>query len=239
MGIKPALGWLALLLFTTTAQAEGSKDLLKGLGKTKGRGGTPPAAAVAEAPVVAKTKAPPPALVPASAPAAASSASGSLVVLENAKPRGDYEAEIYSGVPLDGSLAKERGYDKGLVAMVFERQRQATFRVGHDKIRRVVRMMVDEKSALAPVVAKPMQTRLAARDHLDVVETEDGIFLVETTTHNGGIFTTSAVYTFARNAPLDQRIGALEVVPMPLRARLREALVVAEWTPLKESGAGR
>jgi hypothetical protein len=62
MGIKPALGWLALLLFTTAAQAEGSRELLK-LAPEKAR--TP-----IVAPVTPKTKAAPAAVVTGQALAA-------------------------------------------------------------------------------------------------------------------------------------------------------------------------
>ena len=55
--------------------------------------------------------------------------------------------------------------------------------------------------------------------------------VIETTTQSGGMFTSSVVYVFAQSATLEQRVGALEVVPAPARDRLREALVAAEWTP--------
>ncbi len=53
MSIKPAMGWLALLLFTTTAQAEGSRDLLRSAPKS--------ANVPVTMKVTRKTKAPPPA----------------------------------------------------------------------------------------------------------------------------------------------------------------------------------
>ena len=219
MGIKPALGWLALLLFTTTAQAEGSRELLRVPPKTK---------AVAAPPVTPKTKAPP--LVAASAAAAP----GSLVVIESGKAHADYEAEIYSGVPLDGALAKERGFDKGLVFMVFERERKPTFRVAQGRIRRVVRLAAEDRALFTASsagwgITKPAPAR-PPREHLDVLETEDGVVVIESIVQNAGMFTTSDVYTFARGATLDQRVGALANVPAPQRARIRQALVIAEWT---------
>ena len=54
MSIKPALGWLGLLLFTTTAQAEGARDLLPGKASRS-------FAHVTRTTVTPKTKAPPPA----------------------------------------------------------------------------------------------------------------------------------------------------------------------------------
>jgi hypothetical protein len=213
--MKPALGWLALLLFATTAQAEGTRDLGRAPPKTRGSFSSP---------VTPKTK----------VQAVAASSLSSLVVLESAKPHGDYEAEIYSGVPLDGALAKERGFDKGMVFMVFERQRRATFRVGQSRIKRVVRLVAEDRTAMLPVVAgsgttKPGMAR-PPREHLDVLDTEDGVVVVDTALQNEGMFTTSDVYAFPRGATLEQRVGALQALPVPARGHVREALVIAEWT---------
>jgi hypothetical protein len=194
ISIKSALGWLALLLFATTAQAEGARDLLRG-----GPGKTARAAPVA-ASVVQKTKAPPPprvpppsVLVPAHAVAVAERAP--LTIVESAgKPKADYEVD-------------------GAIAMVFEHQRRATFRVGRDRIKRVVRFAMPAR----------------ARDHIDVLDTEDGVIVVETTVHTSGA-STSDVYAFAPRALLEQRVGALESVVTPTRDRIREALVAAEWS---------
>jgi hypothetical protein len=218
MGIKPALGWLGVLLFATTAQAGGAQKLLDGARSSK----SPPVAAS----VTPKTKGP-----PAARPVAAEPAStGTLTVVESTvEPRGDYEAESHSRVPLDSPLAKARGYDAGLVFLVFERQRRAGFRVERDRIRRVVRL------APSPaVVAAAHSSASAPRAHVDVLETEDGVIAVDTTTDAGGVFATSDVYVFPRNATLDQRIGALRDVPSPARERLREALVAAEWAPITD-----
>jgi len=181
MGIKPALGWLALLLFTTAAQAE-----------TR---------------VAPKTKAPPPAVKPV-AQRIATVAVVDVVV----RPRADYEAEAYAGAPMTTPLARDLGLDAGLVKLVLTNQRRSGFRIGKDAIRRVVRL-----------------TGEGPRDHVDVVEGDEGIVLVDTKAHAGGMFVTSDVYVFARGASLEQRVGALP----PGRERLREALVVAEWTPAK------
>jgi hypothetical protein len=219
MGIKPALGWLALLLFTTTAQAEGTRDLIKVSPKTsKMVRGTSVA-------VTPKTKASSPSIATV---AAASAAPGLTVIESIGKPRIDYEAEAYAGVPLDTPLAKERGFDTGLVTMVFEHQRRPAFRVGKERIRRVVRLAAESRAVVTVV-----RTSTAARpkDHIDVLDTEDGVILVDTAVQNAGMFTTSDVYVFARNATLDQRVGALQGVPSPIRDRLREALVAAEWAP--------
>jgi hypothetical protein len=216
MGIKPALGWLALFLFATTAQAEGSREL----------GRTPPKTrATQPAPVTPKTKVQ---VVPVSA-----STTSSLVVVESARPRSDYEAEIYSGVPLDGDLAKERGLDRGMVFMVFEQARRPAFRRAQAKIRRVIRLAAEDRASALTVTGGPGTTKPAAtrpaREHVDVLDTEDGIIVVDTTTHTAGMFTTSDVYVFPRGATLDQRVGLLQTLPAP-RPHIREALVVAEWT---------
>lgn len=209
MGIRPAMGWLALLLFTTTARAESPRDLLKGGAKPSrsllGQGTTP---------VTPKTKA---------LPVSSQRDATTFVVVESSgKPRADYEAEIYSGVPLDGSLAKERGLGKGLVMMVFERERRAAFRVARDRIRRVVRLAGDAPTIslirLEPAVARP-------GGHVDVLDTDDGVVVVDTEVTHAGMFVTSDVYAFPKNATLEQRLNAL---PSPARARLREALVRAD-----------
>lgn len=249
MGIKPAMGWLALLLFTTTAQAGGARDLLRIDPKA-------PAAAIAPStskdaafvarpstaskarspsrerrevapPVTPKTKAPPVVAVKARP-------SGTLAVVESTgKPRADYEAEIYAGVALDTPLATERGLDRGLVRMVFEQERRPAFRVGRDRIHRVVRLAGPSRAAIAVVRSDTTASARArpAGDHIDVLDTERGVVLVDTLVESGGMFTTSDVYVFAEGATLDQRIAALEAVPAPVRDRLREALVLAEWAP--------
>ena len=244
MSIKPAMGWLALLLFTTTAQAEGSRELLKGAPKMSSK-------APVTAAVTPKTKAVP---VVAKTP---SGTAQTLAILEStSKPRSDYQAEVYAGTALDSPTAKARGLDKGLVSMVFERQQRPAFRVARDRIKRVVRLApVDDASASAlvrtsatasprdgePSIAAGQAARTAPgglvrgapRGSIDVLDTEGGVILVDTTVHGAGLFVTSDVYTFAKNATLDQRIAALESVPSPARARLREALVAAEWAPLR------
>lgn len=126
----------------------------------------------------------------------------SVSVLESVeKPSVDYQAEVYSGVPLDDAYAKERGVDKGLVRMVFEKTRRLAFRVAHEKIKKRVRF-----------------TGEGPRDHIDVIETEDGFVVVETTTSNAGIFTSSDVYVFAKNTSLDQRLALVT------RERVRQAM---------------
>ena len=229
MGIKPALGWLALLLFTTSAQAEGARDLVKP--KTPSGTLTKPLPA-AVAPVTAKTKAP--ALV---AVAQAQSPGPLSVVESTTKPRTDYEAEVYSGVPLDAPFAIERGLDKGLVTMVFERQRRPAFRIGKDHLRRVVRLgerAGDPRGPAADERAFTLvhaSTMTRAKEHVDVLDTDDGIIVVATSSQNAGMFTTSEVYVFPRGAvTLEQRVAALEAAPVETRARIREALVVAEWS---------
>lgn len=215
MSIRPALGWLALLLFTTTAQAEGTRTLL----------GSPKATRLTARPVASvtpKTKA-----APTPTRVVATTAGRLGIVETTGRPRFDYEAEVYAGVPLDAPTAKERGLDKGLVRLVFQEQRRPAFRMARDRIRRVVRLAGEER------VVSLVRTSTAAvarpSDHVDVLETEDGVVVVDTVVHDSGMFVTSEIYTFARNATLDQRIGALEVLPVSARARVREALVAAEW----------
>jgi len=116
----------------------------------------------------------------------------SLVVLETIdKPAIDYQAETYSGVPLDDPYAKARGVDKGLVLIVFEKQRKVAFRIPKEKMKKVVRY------------ASPN----GPHDHIDVVDTQDGLVVIDTTTSNAGIFTSSDVYVFPKGSTLDQRLS--------------------------------
>ncbi|MBX3200487.1 MAG: hypothetical protein KF894_20285, partial [Labilithrix sp.] len=264
MSVKPALGWLGLLLFATTAEAGGARDLL-------GMGAKAPAAAVAKGapnetavaskalpaskpalapkaparskatlgskasvaskatlgvnasardsadlPVPPKTKAAPLAVVGASRTDALS------VVETVTSPRADYEAEVYAGVALDEPIAKTRGLDRGLVTMAFEKERRPAFRVGKDRIRRVVRLAASERPPVALVRAASVTAE--PRDHVDVLDTVDGVVLVDTVVEGAGLFVTSDVYVFAPRATLDQRIGALEAANPPARERLRQAL---------------
>jgi hypothetical protein len=126
----------------------------------------------------------------------------SISVLESVeKPAVDYQAEVYSGVPLDDPYARGRGVDKGLVRMVFQKQRKLAFRVAHERIKKRVRY-----------------TGEGPKDHVDVLDTEDGFVVVETTTSNAGIFTTSDVYLFAKNTTVEQRLA------MVTRERVRQAM---------------
>jgi len=247
MGIKPAMGWLALLLFTTTAQAGGARDLLRIDPKAPAAAIAPSAskdtAIVARTPIASKSRSPkrerelaPPVTPKTKAPPVVSVTarpSGALAVVESTgKPRADYEAEIYAGIALDAPLAKERGLDRGLVRMVFEQERRPAFRVGRDRIRRVVRLAGPGHAAIA-VVRSDTIASARPRDHIDVLDTERGVVLVDTLVESAGMFTTSDVYVFAERATLDQRIAALEAVPSPARDRLLEALVLAEWAPVQ------
>ncbi len=225
MGIKPALGWLGLLLFTTTAQAEGTRDLLD---RARASG-----VKAAPASVTRKTKAPGPIVL---AQASGQRGRGGLTVIESsAKPRADYAATTYTSAPLDSAVAKERGLDKGLVQMVFEKQRRPAFRIEREHIRRLVRLASEQAIATAS-----HGTPTTGIDHVDVLETDDGVVLVDTIVENAGKLVTSDVYVFPKTATLDQRIGAIESVAAPKRARLREALVTAEWSvhARAEGGAG-
>lgn len=150
---------------------------------------------------------PPKAKMPAKKPAAvvkpvALVMTPSVTVLESVeKPTVDYQAEVYSGVPLDDPYARERGLDKGLVKMIFDKQRRPAFRVAHERIKKRVRF-----------------TGEGPRDHVDVIDTEDGFVVVETTTSNAGIFTSSDVYVFAKGATLEQRLALVT------RERVRQAM---------------
>ncbi|MBX3201122.1 MAG: hypothetical protein KF894_23490, partial [Labilithrix sp.] len=162
--------------------------------------------------------------------AVAASRADALSVVETVlSPRADYEAEVYAGVALDEPMAKARGLDRGLVTMAFEKDRRPAFRVGKDRIRRVVRLAAGERGPVALVRAA--SATAVPRDHVDVLDTVDGVVLVDTVVESSGLFVTSDVYVFGPRATLDQRIRALEAANPPARERLRQALVAAEWTP--------
>lgn len=157
-------------------------------------------------------------------PPTASQGSPVTLLESKVKPTLDYEAEVYAGVALDDSYARERGLSKGLVSMVFEKQRRGAFRVPHEKIKRLWRFAVEDGAPvlLVKTNASPPKTKI------DVLETDDGVFAIETVTSSGGIFTTSDVYTFAKGASLDQRLGAIANAPAASRERLRRALTLAK-----------
>ncbi len=155
-----------------------------------------------------------------------------LVVIETIKePATDYDAEVYSGVPLSDTYARDRGLSKGLVRMVFEKERRLAFRIPHEKIRRVVRLAAHDARDIAIKKRGPfvpvVETRTIPRDRIDIIETDAGYIAIETTTTNAGIFTTSDVYVFPRGATLEQRIQALANVDRDTRERLRNALTLA------------
>jgi hypothetical protein len=190
-----------------------------------------PVAAAADGP---NRAAKPPTLTKAKATTVpAPPAPAGLVVVETMKaPTVDYEAEVYSGVPLTDAYARDRGLANGLVRMVFEKQRRTSFRIPHDKIKRVVRLAdassadvaITKRGPFVPVVA----ARSVPRDRIDIIETDGGIIAIETATTNAGIFTTSDVYVFARGATFEQRIAALATLDNASRDRLRAALTLAK-----------
>jgi hypothetical protein len=209
MSTKPALGWLALVLFATTSRAEGSRPLVRDAGAVI-------------APVTPKTKAGPGAVEAA----ARASRPSPLLVLESAKPQVDYEAETYSAVPLDGDLAKGKGLAKGLVFMVFDHERRAAFRLGKERVRRVVRLTSEDGVEVASL------TKAGAlrhpRERWDVLDTEDGVVVVATTTTSSGLFTTSDVYAFPRGATLERRLAQIDALPIQARGRIRDVLTASE-----------
>jgi hypothetical protein len=163
------------------------------------------------------------------APAAVASPAALVVVETIEKPKTDYQAEVYSGVPLDDRYARERGVDKGLVLMVFDKQRRAAFRVPREKIKKRVRLATTAQAAPPVIVASlGASSRTAAAnaagDHVDVLDTDDGVVVVDTATTNAGIFTTSDVYVFPRGATFDRCMAMVASAPLAARERVRAAL---------------
>lgn len=173
------------------------------------------------------TAAPPkrPATKPAPAPVVVAAPAALAIVETVDHPKSDYQAEVYSGVPLEDRYARERGVDKGLVLMVFDKQRRAAFRVPHEKIRKRVRLAATAPASAPVVVASFVPSAAtSARDHVDVLDTVDGIVVVDTTTTSAGIFTTSDVYVFPKGASGERRTAMLAPVPPLPRERVRQAL---------------
>jgi hypothetical protein len=106
--------------------------------------------------------------------------------------------------------------------MVFEKQRRPAFRVSREKIRKVVRLVADD---VAPVMVVKTTTASTPRTKLDVLDTQDGIVVVETVTANAGIFTTSDVYVFPRGAAIDARLAS---VGPAARDRVKRAIALAQ-----------
>ncbi|AKV01043.1 hypothetical protein AKJ09_07706 [Labilithrix luteola] len=170
-----------------------------------------------------------------------------LVVIETIlKPKADYQAETYSGVPLDDAYAKERGLNQGLVMMVFEKQRKPAFRLSHERISKIVHLVGEglrapvaltrttAASPLTPVLLPPPGAAkdlpgapAGFSDRVDVVESSEGTFVIETVTANAGIFTTSNIYAFPRTMGPGQRSAALERLAPATRTRVLNALTLA------------
>jgi len=240
MGIKPALGWLALLLFTTTAtQAEGlsslKKDLSQSLSGLTAKGATPTAAMT----VTAKTKAPPRGAGEGSLGASgkARRPESALVLVSNAigRPRADYKADVLAIGAASDDVAATPGHLVTVTTLPFSdkdaslRQRKAAYKIDRDRIRRVTRF-VD-----ADLTSERGRRLVPTRNHIDVIETVDSFVLVETRAHASGpaasrATVTSDVFTFPRSSTLEERVTMLDkaVFDVQTRERLAEALVAAE-----------
>ncbi len=163
-----------------------------------------------------------------------------LRVLERAETFSmDYQAEVYSGVPLSDPYARERGLERGLVWLAFTDERQLSFRVPKEKMKRLTRLVMDDEPHAPPGFAlaasrtlfpanfaDPADTRSYPKDRVDVIDTSDGTVVVATTTSNAGIFTSSDVYLFPRGK---SEADLLKVARISDTARehLRVALAVA------------
>jgi hypothetical protein len=166
---------------------------------------------------------------PKPAPAPAPPAGPPLVITETvAKVLSDYQAETYSAVSLGDRLAKERGLDKGLVLMVMDNQRRATFRVPRADIQKLVRLVVGDPPGgglASPVPLLTIAARPApVRDRIDVLETTSGTFVVET--KSLGMFTTSDVYAFPKGGNAERMLAA-QRIPASTRERIARALVLS------------
>ena len=163
-----------------------------------------------------------------------------LRVLDRTEAFGmDYQAEVYSGVPLSDPYARERGLERGLVWLAFSDDRQLSFRVPKEKMRRLTRLVMDDEPhappgfalaasrTLTPVnFAAPADTRSYPKDRVDVIDTTDATILVATTTSNAGIFTSSDVYLFPKGKSEADLLKAARISDAA-REHLRAALAIA------------
>lgn len=151
----------------------------------------------------------------------------------------DYQAEVYSGVPLSDPYARERGLERGLVWLAFTDERQLSFRVPKEKMRRLTRLVLDEEPRTPPgfalaatrtpypvSFADPADTRSYPKDRVDVIDTTDGTVLVATTTSNAGIFTSSDVYLFPKGKSEAELLKTAHISDVA-REHLRAALALA------------
>jgi hypothetical protein len=151
----------------------------------------------------------------------------------------DYQAEVYSGVPLSDPYAKERGLERGLVWIAFTDERQLSFRVPKEKMKRLTRLVMDDEPKSPPGFAlaasrslypaaftSPADTRSYPKDRVDVIDTSDGTIIVATTTSNAGIFTSSDVYLFPKNKNESELLRAAHISDVA-REHLRAALTLA------------
>jgi hypothetical protein len=153
----------------------------------------------------------------------------------------DYQADVYAGVPLSDPYARERGLEHGLVWMAFSNERQFAFRVPKEKMKSVVRMIVDDDArtppgyalankAFVPVtlsdLAGPPSPRAYPKDRVDVLSTADGTIVVLTSTANAGIFTSSDVYVFPPGTH-EADVALVAKAPAYHREHLKDALVLA------------
>ena len=152
----------------------------------------------------------------------------------------DYQAEVYSGVPLSDPYAKERGLEHGLVWIAFANERQLSFRVPKEKMKRLTRLVLDDEprppqgfalAANRPLVtigllAPVSDTRNYVKDRVDVIDTTEGTVIVTTSTSNAGIFTTSDVYLFPKGKNEIELMKISKISDLA-REHLREALTAA------------
>lgn len=173
-------------------------------------------------------------------PAPASPRAPQLRVLDRAETFAmDYQAEVYSGVPLSDPYARERGLERGLVWLAFTDERQLSFRVPKEKMKRLTRLVMDDeprappgfalaasRSVVPASFAAPADTRSYPKDRVDVIDTTEGTIIVATTTSNAGIFTSSDVYLFPRGKSEADLLKSARISDVA-REHLRDALALA------------
>ncbi len=146
--------------------------------------------------------------------AAAQDGCGEWSVLREEAPPG-YTAGVWSGVPLGDPYAVERGLDGGLVHMVGTRGNVQAFTL-ESGVQRVLRV----------------RGSCTTDDMVDVVVTEDAVFVVHVYGINAGIFGIADVYRVAGSATIPRVVRRLRALGgRTLEPAVRAALS-AELAPL-------
>ena len=137
------------------------------------------------------------------------------ILREEAPP--SYTAGVWAGMPLADAYAVERGLDVGLVRMVPTRTRVESFTLGAGVLR-VLRV----------------RGNCTTDDAVDVVVTEEAVFIVHIYGVNAGIFGLADVYRVAGSSSLPRVVRRLRALGGRMIEPAVRAALSAELGPLRE-----